>query len=70
MIFNVLWTILLGVIGGIVSSLIVSRVFVIQGEYQQQLTFVAHILKKVNYISATCNLPKQSLRCPTIKTLR
>lgn len=46
MIFNVLWTILLGVIGGIVSSLIVSRVFVIQGEYQQQLTFVAHILKK------------------------
>lgn len=52
MIYNVLWTILLGVIGGIVSSLIVSRVFVIQGEYHQQLTFVAHILKKVNYISA------------------
>ena len=33
MAFDVLWTILLGVIGGIVSSLIVSRVFLIQGEY-------------------------------------
>ena len=52
MIFNVLWTILLGVIGGIVSSLIVSRVFLIQGEYQQQLTFVAHIFRRINYISA------------------
>ncbi len=52
MFFNVLWTILLGVIGGIVSSLIVSRVFLIQGEYQQQLTFVEHIFRKMNYISA------------------
>lgn len=52
MAFDVLWTILLGVIGGIVSSLIVSRVFLIQGEYQQQLTFVAHIFRRLNYISA------------------
>ena len=52
MVFNILWTILLGVIGGIVSSLIVSRVFLIQGEYQQQLTFVAHIFRRINYISA------------------
>lgn len=52
MAFNVLWTILLGVIGGIISSLIVSRVFLIQGEYQQQLTFVEHIFRRLNYISA------------------
>ena len=52
MVFNVLLTILLGVIGGIVSSLIVSRVFLIQGEYQQQLTFVAHVFRRINYISA------------------
>ena len=52
MVFNVLLTILLGVIGGIVSSLIVSRVFLIQGEYQQQLTFVTHIFRRLNYISA------------------
>ena len=52
MIFNVLWTILLGIIGGIVSSLIVSRVFLIQNKYQEQLSFVAHIIRKLNYISA------------------
>ena len=52
MFFNVLWTILLGIIGGIVSSLIVSRVFLIESKYQEQLSFVAHILRKVSYISA------------------
>ena len=52
MIFNVLWTILLGVVGGIVSSFIVSRVFLIQNEYQQQLAFAAHIFQRMNYISA------------------
>ena len=52
MVFNVFWTILLGVIGGIVSSLIVSRVFLIQNKYQEQLAFVTHIIQKLNYISA------------------
>ncbi len=52
MIFNFLWTILLGVIGGIISSFIVSRVFLIQDKYQQQLTFVSHIFQKISYISA------------------
>lgn len=52
MIFNILWTILLGVIGGIVSSLIVSRVFLIQNKYQEQLSFVARLIRKVNFISA------------------
>ncbi len=52
MFFNVLWTILLGVIGGIISSLIVSKVFLIQGKHQSQLSFVAQIVRKLNYISA------------------
>ena len=52
MFFNILWTISLGVIGGIVSSFIVSRIFLIQNEYQQQLIFVAHIFQRMNYISA------------------
>lgn len=52
MFFNVLWSILLGVIGGIISSLIVSRVFFIQGEYQEQFKFVERITRKINYISA------------------
>ena len=52
MIFNVLWTILLGVIGGIVSSLIVSRVFLLQSKYQEQLSFVSHIFRRIHYISA------------------
>ena len=51
MIFNALWTILLGVIGGIISSLIVSRVFLIQSEYQDQVRFVDRIIRKVGYIS-------------------
>ena len=51
MIFNTLWTILLGVIGGIISSLIVSRVFLIQSEYQDQVRFVDRIIRKVGYIS-------------------
>ena len=52
MIFNALWTILLGVIGGIISSLIVSRVFLIQSEYQDQVRFVDRIIRKVGYISS------------------
>lgn len=49
--FDVLWTILLGIIGGIISSVIVSRVFMIQGEYQQQVRFVESIVRKLGIIS-------------------
>ena len=52
MFFNTCWTILLGVIGGIISSMIVSRVFLIQSEYQNQVRFVDRIIRKVGYISA------------------
>lgn len=49
--FDVLWTILLGIVGGIISSVIVSRVFMIQGEYQQQLKFVEGIIRKLGMIA-------------------
>lgn len=52
MLFNALWTILLGVVGGIVSSLIISRVFFIQGEHQRQINFVNGITRKLGYIAA------------------
>lgn len=50
--FDVLWTILLGIVGGIISSIIVSRVFLIQGEYQQQMKFVESIIRKLGMIAA------------------
>lgn len=49
--FNFLWTILLGIIGGVISSVIVSRVFMIQGEYQQQVKFVEGITRKLGLIA-------------------
>lgn len=50
-IFEVLFNLLIGVIGGIISSVIVSRVFLIQGEYQQQFRFVEHIICKLGMLS-------------------
>lgn len=51
MIFDVLWTILLGIVGGIISSVIVSRVFLIQNEYQQQVKFVEQIIRRLGSVS-------------------
>ena len=50
MVFNVLWTILIGVLGGIISSLIVSRVFFIQGEHQEKIKFVERVVRKLSSI--------------------
>ncbi len=61
MVFNTLWTILLGVIGGIVSSLIVSKVFLIQSEYQIQVKYVDSIIRKIGYISAFLQFKKYIL---------
>ena len=52
MVFTVLCTILLGVIGGVFSSMIVSRVFLIQSEYQEQIKFVDRIARKISFITA------------------
>ena len=52
MLFDTLWTILLGVIGGMVSSMIVSRVFFIHNEYHTQNKFTDEIIRKVGFILA------------------
>ena len=51
MLFNTMLTILLGILGGIVSSLIVSRVFFIHGEYRNQLKTMDHVIRKLGLIS-------------------
>lgn len=61
MIFSILWTILLGIVGGIISSIIVSRIFFIQGEYQQQIKFVDGIIRKLGAISAFIQVMKSVL---------
>lgn len=61
MVFNILWTILLGIIGGIFSSLIVSRVLLIQSGFQSQITFVDQIIKRLGYISAFLDCTKTLL---------
>ena len=49
--FNTMLTILLGILGGIVSSLIVSRVFFIHGEYRNQLKTMDNVIRKLGLIS-------------------
>lgn len=61
MVFNILWTILLGIVGGIISSIIVSRIFFIQGEYQQQIRFVDGIIRKLGAISGFIQVMKAVL---------
>ncbi len=50
-IFEILFNFLVGILGGIISSVIVSRVFFIQGEFQQQLRFVEQIVRKLGMLS-------------------
>lgn len=51
MIFNTLWTIILGICGGIISSIIVSRVFMIQTDFQNQLQVVEQAIRRLSLIS-------------------
>lgn len=61
--FDVLWTILLGIVGGIISSVIVSRVFMIQGEYQQQVKFVESIIRKLGMIAGYLSACRSVFEC-------
>lgn len=62
MIFNTLWTMIIGIIGGIASSLIVSKVFFIQSEYQNQIKFVERIIRKVGHISGLLQVAEEILK--------
>ena len=48
-IFEILWNLILGISGGIISSIIVSRIFLIQGNFQNQLSSFELLLRKLGY---------------------
>lgn len=50
MLSNVLWNIFLGVIGGTISSVIVSRVFLLQNELQSHFDALESGLRKIHYL--------------------
>ena len=50
MVFEVFWNIILGVVGSIISSVIVSRVFLLQGDNQKQLEILEANVNKISYI--------------------
>lgn len=58
MIFDSLWNIVLGICGGIISSIIVSRVFLIQSEYQNQLRVIGQSVRKLGMVSGYLNAVK------------
>ena len=59
MIFDILWNIILGVTGGIISSVIVSRVFLIQGDNQKQLELLETNINKISYIHGELSVIKK-----------
>ena len=59
MIFDILWNIMLGVTGGIISSVIVSRVFLIQGDNQKQLELLETNINKISYIHGELSVIKK-----------
>lgn len=48
--FNILFNLSLGIIGGIISSIIVSRIFMIQGNYHEQINSFNLLIRKLGYI--------------------
>ena len=48
--FDLLWNIILGIFGGIISSVIVSRVFFIHGDNQKQIEHLSTNVNKISFI--------------------
>ncbi len=48
--FEILWNIILGIVGGIISSVIVSRVFFLHGDNQKQLEQLSTNVNKISFI--------------------
>ena len=46
-----LWNLILGISGGIISGIIVSRIFLIQGDFQNQINSFELLLRKLGYTS-------------------
>ena len=58
MIFSALWNIILGIAGGIISSVIVSRVFLLQSKFQNCLDSLEFGLGKINYLHGMMHVLK------------
>lgn len=58
MISGALWNIILGIAGGIISSVIVSRVFLLQSEIQNYLDSLEFGLNKINYLHGMMHVLK------------
>ena len=48
--FNLFWNLTLGIIGGIISSIIVTKIFLIQNNYREQLNQIELLIQKLGYI--------------------
>lgn len=50
-VFQLFWNLILGISGGIISGIIVSRIFLIQGDFQNQINSFELLLRKLGYTS-------------------
>ena len=50
-VFQLFWNLILGISGGIISGIIVSRIFLIQGDFQNQINSFDLLLRKLGYTS-------------------
>lgn len=61
MIFSVSFNVLLGIVGGIISSIIVSRVFLIVEEYKAEIHRIEELMYKLGYFAGVLSGHKDSL---------
>ena len=59
MISSVLWDISLGIISGVISSVIVSKVFLIYGDNQKQLEILETNINKIDFIHGELSAMKK-----------
>ena len=50
-VFQLFWNLILGISGGIISGIIVSRIFLIQEDFQNQINSFDLLLRKLGYTS-------------------
>ncbi len=52
---------LIGIISGIISGILVSRIFLLQGEYQNQIAFFESLLNKLRYAKVSLEMCRKIL---------
>ena len=61
MLFSIGYNILLGIIGGIISSIIVSRMFLISSEFKEEMNRLRQLMYKVGYFTGALDMHKDIL---------